>query len=119
MIRRLLSENVRSALRFTPGACCLTMALVHLAWVWWLIGNSMHLGSPLRVHGDRVIRSESDPIARRHVENMDEFGHLGFTLLGHSMWMHFLFGVVLFIVGVVVTIAALQPMPAQAARQLG
>ncbi len=119
MNRRLLSENVRSALRFTPGTCCLTMGLAHMAWNWWLIGNSMHLGSPLRVHGDRVIRSVSDPIARGHVENMHEIGLLGFNLLGHSMWMHFLFGVVLLAVGVIVTIAALQPMPAQAARQLG
>ena len=97
---------VRPVLRNVLALFCLAMGLVQLAWVSWLYGNSLHMGSPLRLHSDGMIRSVSDSAIRGHIDYMHKVGLLGFDLLGYSMWLHFICGVLLTGLSAVLFVAA-------------
>ena len=96
---------LRSIAGYLPGLFCLLLGLVQLAWVWWLVVNSLHMGSPLRLHGDIFLRSITDPGVRDRATSMYKVGLLGFDLLGKSMSVHFLCAVVLLLIGLVMVIS--------------
>jgi hypothetical protein len=89
----------RSLHRFVPALACLSIGLAQLVWVLWLIGNSLHMGSPIRLHGSFVVRSIEDSTSRGRVEYQHQVGLLGFELLEYSMWVHVVFGVALVLLG--------------------
>ena len=98
---------LRSWLRYFPGLLCLIIGLVQLVWVWWLVGNSLHMGSPLRRQGDTIIHLIDDPAVQISMESLHKVGLLGFDLLGYSMWLHLVCGVALAGLGVALVISAL------------
>lgn len=98
---------VRPLLRSVPALTCFAVGLAQLAWVWWLVGNSLHMGSPIRLHGRFIVRSIEDLTLRGRAEYQHEVGMLGFELLGHSMWIHFACGLTLLGLAVVLVVLAI------------
>jgi hypothetical protein len=96
---------LRSIIGYLPGLCCLFLGLLQLSWIWWLVVNSLHMGSPLRLHGDTFLRSIADPAVRDRAESMNKVGLLGFDLLDKSMSVHFVCAAALLLLGLIMVIS--------------
>jgi hypothetical protein len=91
--------SLRLILRISPGIICSVLGMLQIWWVGWLLTNSLHLGSPLRMNARYVGRSLTDANVKRNVDYLVEVGQLGFDLLGRSMWAHFSIGVAMVFLG--------------------
>jgi hypothetical protein len=112
-------EKLRLVARISPGIICSVLGIVHIWWVGWLLGNSLHLGSPLRMNARYVSRSLTDAAIKKQVDYMVDVGQLGFDLLGRSMWVHFSIGLAMIFlgIGIVLLLILVDFKPITLARQ--
>jgi hypothetical protein len=95
-------QNAKLSLivRVSPGIICSALGMMQIWWVGWLLANSLHLGSPLRMNARFVSRSIANAAIKKEVDYVVDVGRLGFDLLGRSMWVHFSLGVAMVSLGI-------------------
>jgi hypothetical protein len=67
------------------GGLFSTLGVLQLLWVFYVVVDaSLHMGSPLLVHGQNIV-SQADPQLGAEIQGMLNVGHLGFELLSDSI----------------------------------
>lgn len=82
----------------TIGSFMILLGLVQLWWARYLLSNSLHMGSPIRLEGQRFITS-LPPGNQKTAQDFLDLGSLGFRLLNNSFYLALGTGAVLLLVG--------------------
>lgn len=79
------------------GILLILLGAAHSVWAWYIVANSLHLGSPLR-RTSQALRDLSDESAAK-VDAMLDVGRLGFKLLEGSLFLSLATAAALFALG--------------------
>ena len=92
-------------LGYLLGGFLIVVGLVQLWCARYLLVNSMHMGSPIRLHGQRFLEN-LPPESRERAQGFLDLAGLGFRLADDAFWLLLGTGTMLFLVGLVVTTIA-------------
>ena len=80
------------------GSFLIFVGLVQLWWASYLLSNSLHMGSPIRLHGQRFVAS-LPPENQQSAQGFLDLGSLGFSLLNSSFYLALVTGATLLLIG--------------------
>jgi disulfide bond formation protein DsbB len=67
------------------GSLLVALGGAQIAWAFHVMGASLHMGSPLRIHGQMIVRAGGE--LGEKIAGMIELGRFGFSLLSTTTWV--------------------------------